>query len=241
MTTVQSLGNMSLKTFNRTDRLYILSPHIDDAIWSLGGLIFELKNTDIEINVITVFSNSSYANGELLDPTVATKIRKAEDRQALKLTRVDRSIYLDYDEAVIRGVPLNHIVDRLYVPTSKMANSIGKDLLRVIPSDSKLIAPGGFGYNIDHLTVRKAVEGIKTSKVYYYEDLPYAARNVRIKSALNFLKRNGYFRIEIPVNQSLIKEHIKLYNVYESQVKPKHVEQIENYIMKNNYGIWTKK
>jgi LmbE family N-acetylglucosaminyl deacetylase len=229
---------MSQTIFNKTDRVYILSPHIDDAIWSLGSLILELVSRGIEVNVITIFSTSSYANGELLKPTVATKIRKAEDSRALKLAGVNQSIYLDYDEAVVRGVSLNRIVDKLHVPSVEMVNSIREDISRIVQSNLVLLVPGGFGYNIDHLVVRQAAEGVKIDRVYYYEELPYAARDVRVASALNFLRSIGYTRIKSPVDQNLINEHTKLYNVYKSQIKPTHIEQIEKYLLKDGFGIW---
>jgi hypothetical protein len=101
-----------------------------------------------------------------------------------------------------------------------------------------LLVPGGFGYNIDHLVVRQAAEGVKIDRVYYYEELPYAARDVRVASALNFLRSIGYTRIKSPVDQNLINEHTKLYNVYKSQIKPTHIEQIEKYLLKDGFGIW---
>jgi hypothetical protein len=151
---------------------------------------------------------------------------------------VNQSIYLDYDEAVVRGVSLNRIVDKLHVPSVEMVNSIREDISRIVQSNLVLLVPGGFGYNIDHLVVRQAAEGVKIDRVYYYEELPYAARDVRVASALNFLRSIGYTRIKSPVDQNLINEHTKLYNVYKSQIKPTHIEQIEKYLLKDGFGIW---
>ena len=67
----------------------IISPHLDDAVFSLGGAM--LTGRLGKITVVSMFTRSSYCIDGLGDIERVTEMRAAEDREALALVGARRA------------------------------------------------------------------------------------------------------------------------------------------------------
>lgn len=224
----------------RDSDVYIISPHLDDALWSLGGLI-ACENVWKNTTIINVFSHSLFANGNLTNPVHATELRVAEDTAAVSEVRNARVINLGYSEAVNRGVDLNNIFNESYEPPEYLLDLILKDIKMHIPSKSVILLPAGFGNNIDHIFVRYCAATLEVDyTVYYYEDMPYAARSKNMAAANNWLQKRRLNRRDYRISREVIDKHIYLYNIYTTQTKDTHRDQISSHLAEKGYGIWAK-
>lgn len=176
-------------------RWIYLSPHLDDAILSCGGLISHQRNSGISIEIWNLMSGmppvdaplSEFASSVQSDwGTVSAKetleLRLAEDR--LAAVRVDalpryfnfldciyrhdangESLYTDAIFAEDNFSQPHHADDVLIA-------QIGSVLQENLDDDI-LICPLGIGNHPDHLIVRQAAE--RTGyPLRYYADIPYS-------------------------------------------------------------------
>lgn len=205
--------------------LYVLSPHLDDAMWSLGVILQELAAGGHPVQVITIFSD-----------TTQTTIRKAEDNNVLSNAGC-LATHLDFSDAVLDGRPVADVFDETYIPQAEVAERIARRVQDLLPAKATVLAPSGFGVHVDHLTTRSVAELLE-AHVVYYEDLPYAARDVRLANAQAFFASRQLHRQPITTNPTLIDEHIRLYNLYKSQRQDHHVVQIRTYLSRVGFGVW---
>jgi hypothetical protein len=145
----------------------ILSPHQDDAVFSLWHV---LDGTD-DVSVVNVFAGVPTA-AELgwwdvhtgaADPQSRARERCAEDRAAL--AQAGRSptdlAFLDLQYRT-EDQPLQPVVDAV---------------ADVVPNDAPLLAPAGLGGHLDHVLLRDAALALWRSgrRVALYADLPHAS------------------------------------------------------------------
>lgn len=155
-------------------RCLLLSPHIDDVAFSLGGALLDGRFTAATVmNVFTLSASSEDGDG---DWRQVTAVRKREDHAFftalstpvafLDLDRLDVPLRLGIpDEAVFCAHPSEPAEEEI------LASALGQ-----VRADH-LIAPLGLGGHVDHRLVhrvaRDAARGGAWS-VAFYEDLPYA-------------------------------------------------------------------
>src|SRR3990170_4511885 len=173
-------------------RHIFLSPHLDDAVFSCGGLIAHQAGLGAGVTVMTLcagdprpgqlspFAEGLHARwGNSVAPVAA---RRAEDRIACG--RLGASVvHLGLPDAVYRrdahGVPLypdeEAIFGRLN-PADDLALQSAIDLIRpFVRSEERLYSPIGVGGHVDHQLTRLAAEGLG-ALLWYYMELPYAGR-----------------------------------------------------------------
>lgn len=205
--------------------VYVLSPHLDDAVWSLGAVLQALSTTGHAITVVTVFST-----------TTQTAVRKKEDMAALDAIGC-KSVRLDFSDAILDGRSLQEVFNETYVPAKDDVAAIASSVQQTTPQDAVVLAPSGFGAHVDHLATR-AVAAKLAARVVYYEDLPYAARDVRLAPAQTFFSSLGLWRHAFATTPTLVQEQIRLYELYTSQRQDHHVQQISSYLHKAGFGLW---
>jgi LmbE family N-acetylglucosaminyl deacetylase len=161
----------------------VLSPHCDDAAFSLAGVLKHALGLGKRTTIITCFSCSSYAPKLIFrSPTRVTQIRKREDTGfGTWLHPSCELIWLDWEDAALRD-------DRRRIDVCSARPLSGSDLdltaklaevLRgLVDPTSVILLPFGVGSHVDHRIVREAglslaAEGC--SSLFFYEDLPYAA------------------------------------------------------------------
>jgi LmbE family N-acetylglucosaminyl deacetylase len=214
----------------------LLSPHLDDAALSCGGMIAELTSQGYPVLVVNVCSgspapdavHSSFA-ADLhtrwgLPAADAVRLRLAEDRLALERLGVDRH-QLDLLDAIYR-MPAAYVSDeRLFGAVD--ADDPLLDQLRLAltglrqryPS-ATFYAPLAVGYHVDHQIVyRAAVEQAQLGmRVSFYEDFPYVAVAGALERRMNDLGGSARFEPMVVAVESSVQRKITALQAYTSQI-----------------------
>ena len=157
-------------------RLTVLSPHRDDAAFSLFCALTKWQRRPVEIRVINFFTESAYAPHAEQAAGMVSAIRKREDRAVLQ--RIGRRIRVM--DLGLLDAPLRLGISALAVCNAETACLLREELVFELArrirclQPSLILAPLGLGGHIDHLTVHRAAlrAGCK-SRLGFYEDLPY--------------------------------------------------------------------
>ncbi len=167
--------------------LVVLSPHLDDAVLSLGALIAGQVRAGAPVEVWTVFTRAP-APGTVprgLRAFADYTARIAEDDRALDLLGA-RPRRFDLPERVWRTPPARGLRAAFRTPAGRsgfaelerLAEIAGEALAR---PGVRLLAPLGIGHHVDHVEVAVAVLTAAlrlgaTDRVGFYEDF-YALGN----------------------------------------------------------------
>jgi LmbE family N-acetylglucosaminyl deacetylase len=159
----------------------VLSPHSDDAAYSIAGAMRALAGAGIAVRVLTPFGRSAFApNRPELDADAVTALRHGEDAAAM--VAIDPRITVSWwdipDVALRQGLAVEQVVSKR--PFDADARHLIDELAAAIDSerrrDESVLAPLGMGWHIDHRIVAEA--GARLARdgaaVHFYEDLPYA-------------------------------------------------------------------
>ncbi len=173
-------------------KILILSPHRDDAAFSLGLSIDTWLAAGHKVQVLNFFTQSLYApysDAESLHQndrlSFVSAVRRREDIAWNKLLR-DRLEFHDLD---LHDAPLRLNCNLGELPTLEIrpgdralargAGAIAKLTRNATPETIAVLAPLAIGAHIDHRIIRQAaMETLAASPlpIAFYEDLPYAAR-----------------------------------------------------------------
>ncbi len=163
------------------DHIFV-SPHLDDVVFSCGGLISKLIHENSSVLVITFYSKQP-PNSELTKKQMKFsdyEIRLVEDSLALSYLKVDFQ-YLDLEERLYIAPPLKRILDVFKSPDEGVKgyfrqeniSEICKEIVRDNPS-SKIYFPIGAGNHYDHTeifySVLQELNALNTGQIYFYED-----------------------------------------------------------------------
>ncbi|WP_405057999.1 PIG-L family deacetylase [Kribbella sp. NBC_01505] len=171
----------------------VISPHLDDAVLSVGASLAALTAQGRDVTVCTVFAGeptppfSEFARelhsiSGLGDDAVAQ--RRQEDREATEILGV-RSLHLPFLDAVYRQDETGWIVesfDSLFerrtddALVEEIAQAIHKAFGDEWPAE--LWTCAAFGDHVDHRITRDAVARLAHEhnlKLVLWEDFPYAA------------------------------------------------------------------
>ena len=164
-------------------RVLAVSPHLDDAAFSVGGTLAALADAGHEVTVLTCFTRSvpdptgfalACQTDKGLGPEVDyLAVRRAEDRAAMAVLGA-APVHLDLAEAPHRG----------YESAAGLFAGVhsGDDVWRAVRAhleerDADLwLAPQGLGGHVDHLQVLRAVAGLDRP-VLWWRDSPYVLRD----------------------------------------------------------------
>lgn len=208
-----------------------LSPHLDDAVFSCGGLMAMQDARGEPISVLTVFAGDPpdyrisplaaelHARWGKAGPPIA--MRRTEDR--LACARLGASVvHLEYPDAIYRadeaGRPLYTSEEDLFGnPDSSEAGLLEKlveSLIELGSQQATIYCPLGYGGHVDHRIARLAAE--KTGEpLYYYADFPYAARGRTVPPELG--EPSGSWRM-IPVGEEAIEAWVNAITEYQTQL-----------------------
>lgn len=168
---------MSIPTFESMlgRKVLLLSPHADDAAYSIGGIVAHLSMR-AEIVLVTVFGRSGWALPQALrrkSVGAVSALREREDRTYCLRRRLDYvrlpcpdSFVMGYDETTELSQPPERD------PRTADVATLIEDLVARL-SPHVVIAPCGVGGHVDHQIVRTAAEALNQMEVLYYEDVPY--------------------------------------------------------------------
>jgi LmbE family N-acetylglucosaminyl deacetylase len=163
-------------------RVVAVSPHLDDAAFSVGGTLAALADAGYEVTVVTCFTRSvpdpaGFALACQLDKGLPADVdymalRRDEDAAAMAVLGAG-SLHLDLAEAPHRG----------YTSAPDLFAGVhdGDDVWRSVcaaladvPGDLWL-APQALGGHVDHLQVLRAVAALDRP-VLWWRDSPYVLR-----------------------------------------------------------------
>jgi LmbE family N-acetylglucosaminyl deacetylase len=208
-----------------------LSPHLDDAVFSCGGLMAMQDARGEPISVLTVFAGDPpdyrisplaaelHARWGKAGPPIA--MRRTEDR--LACARLGASVvHLEYADAIYRadeaGRPLYTTEQGLFGPPDSNESQLIEQLegsLREIGSQQATIyCPLGYAGHVDHRITRLAAERLGLP-LYYYADFPYAARGRTVPPELG--EPSGDWRM-IPVGEEAIEAWVNAIFEYQTQL-----------------------
>jgi LmbE family N-acetylglucosaminyl deacetylase len=169
-------------------RWIYISPHLDDAVLSAGGLIYEQTRAGMDVDIWTLlcgfppteelspFAQLLHQRWGIPTAAEATTARRAEDAKAAKIVGA-KTVHFDFLDCIYRrGTNGSWLYSDIFVPPheedknlpAQMAESISA---RLKPTD-QLVCQLGLGSHIDHVLVRRAVELLQRP-ILYYADIPY--------------------------------------------------------------------
>jgi LmbE family N-acetylglucosaminyl deacetylase len=219
-----------------------LSPHLDDAVLSCGGRIWQQVRTGEHVLVVTVFA-APLAPGAPLSPFAqklharwghpadAVTERQEEDLTALALLRAEAT-HWPYADCIYRrtsdGSFLYTSEEALWGEVHPAEKGLVAELearLSTLPliRDGAVYAPLAVGQHVDHRIVRRAVEG-SGHRLIYYEDFPYAEDPRAGHAAL----MRGQYRAELVLlSEGALKAKIAAIACYRSQLSTFWADAVE--------------
>ena len=161
-----------LKTYDTV----IISPHLDDAVFSCGGLISERVAAGKTVLVLNIFTAFPANNAE--GPVELSERRYTEEADAAQLLGFD-SENLEQLDAVIRE-PAYQGPQRLFGDPIDADKEYLTDLQNLLATKlgniqfSEIYLPLAVGWHVDHtLTFLATKNYLSQFKTFYYEDAPY--------------------------------------------------------------------
>ncbi|WP_410813848.1 PIG-L deacetylase family protein [Micromonospora sp. 067-2] len=164
-----------------------VSPHLDDAVFSVGGTLAELVDAGWRVQVVTCFTAtvaepSPFALSTQLDKGLPAEVdymalRRAEDRAACAVLAAE-PVHLPFPEAPHRGY---RSAPELFagVRADDRIGAALRDALRLSVAAADLVlAPQALGGHADHRIVAEAVADL-TDAALWWRDVPYVRRAPR--------------------------------------------------------------
>lgn len=207
-----------------------LSPHLDDAVLSCGGLIARQVAGDEPVTVVTVCAGDTPV-GELTAFAVElhrrwggegspVASRRAEDRMACG--RLGASvIHLEVVDAVYRrakDAPLYPDEASIFGPLHPADLGLLAQLAALLADacspSAQIYCPAAIGGHVDHRLTRLAAERLGRP-LWYYLDLPYAARGGRVPEDLAIPPG---VRTAVPLADEEIQSWVVAASEYRSQL-----------------------
>lgn len=173
-------------------RLVVLSPHLDDAVLSCGGLIAALRN-QLKAEIWTLFSGAPYrgpyspvaqwlhgVSGGSTGSRLAWR-RRREDRAACRVLGARCRHFMWKDAAYRNAADGSFLYDQSQRETwhaedAQLIATMTDALLRNLTDSDLLLVPLGLGRHVDHLIVRHSAEQARHSPMLYYPEVPYLQR-----------------------------------------------------------------
>jgi LmbE family N-acetylglucosaminyl deacetylase len=246
-------------------KILILSPHRDDAAFSLSIAITNWLTARHAVTILNVFTRSRYAPYSDADfvhendqISYVSAMRLREDEHFLRrvtetlpkgLKNNLHMVDLNLKDAPIRlRIPLEELSDTPVNPTDPAIEKIRKTLVKQSEAGATeaLVLPAVLGKHVDHLTVREAAMRFTSIiPAAFYEDLPYATTHPSAATDLELLRESAEQRNE-PLSpviyqiESAVERKCKLILGYASQIDDDAGALISNFATRYNGGerLW---
>lgn len=208
--------------------IHIISPHIDDAVLSIGGLIEILVSRGEKVKIQYVFTRTNWVNSmalqwqdyKSLDIDFVTKLRKEEERYVAKVLGHDYGFFDFYDFPIRNSDDISNQENLIQRITTVLTESI--------PISDDIIFPFGQKHP-DHKLIGYVAKCFLNLgyNVFYYEDLPYVARHQHdYQETFYNMKERGYspqsFEIDVTLKTNVLK-------CYKSQMSNEWLDTMKSY------------
>lgn len=247
-------------------KILILSPHRNDAAFSLSLAITNWLAAGHTITLLNVFTRSLHAPFSDADfvhqndrLSYVSAMRQREDelflqRLTLQIPRTAKAhiqlVDLNLKDAPIRlRCPLEEVSDTPVNPEDPAIEKIRRALTRQTEAGEvhALVLPLALGHHVDHLTVLAAALPFTTGlPSAFYEDLPYAATHPSVTADLDALREHITQRLHEPLTTVLcqhpsavdLKRHLAL--TYASQIDEEAANLIATFATRYQGGerLW---
>jgi LmbE family N-acetylglucosaminyl deacetylase len=246
-------------------KILILSPHRDDAAFSLSIAITNWLAARHVVTILNVFTRSRHApysdagfvheNDEL---SYVSAMRLREDEHFVRRITQDlpkglksnlHVVDLNLKDAPIRlRVSIEDLSDTPVNPADPSTEKIRKALTKQSEAGAidALVVPSALGNHVDHLTVREAARPFTTNiSAAFYEDLPYAATHPSSATDLEAM-RGAAEKLNEPLAPSIfaienaVERKRKLILGYASQIDDEAGTTISEFAARYNGGerLW---
>lgn len=196
-------------------RWIYISPHLDDAVLSAGGLIHDQAKAGIPVEIWTLMCGFP-PEGDLTplaqvlhfqwgfsSAEETVRLRRAEDLRAAEAVGA-KAVHFDFLDCIYRRGPDGEAlypVD-VFVPVhaaeAGYPTQITAALARVLEGGDVVVCPLSIGGHVDHVITRAAVVGLNRP-LLYYADLPYlmnhqsqlTAKSVELQPGLQPVSEEG--------------------------------------------------
>ena len=177
-----------------------ISPHIDDAFLSAGGLIFELLKESRSVQIQYIFTISNWTNSSSIsnvsfekNTELITAIRKAEEKKINDLLSYDCH-HLDFLDFPLRpqDAKSNNILMR----------EIEDHFRRTISKDDCWFFPLALEHP-DHILIREIGEKFLREgyNIIFYEDMPYMSfGKYQLHNIHNHIQKRGLLSSSRKIN-----------------------------------------
>jgi LmbE family N-acetylglucosaminyl deacetylase len=173
-------------------RWIYISPHLDDAVLSVGGLIYEQTRAGMDVEIWTMMCGfpptdelSPFAqvmHYEWGIPAAADVViaRRVEDVKAAGIVGA-KTIHFDFLDCIYRrGKNGDWLYSDVFVQPHQDDGELPAQIAEAIsarlqPTD-QLVCQFGLGSHVDHILVRQALELIQRP-ILYDADIPYLFRH----------------------------------------------------------------
>jgi LmbE family N-acetylglucosaminyl deacetylase len=214
--------------------LLVLSPHRDDAAFSLALSLKRWITTGAEIDVLNFFTRSGYAPYACEGADIPA-VRASEDARALRA--LDKRIRLR--SLPLLDAPLRLPIDfgsitnpDVFSPLAEEVEGLARTIRRVSRL-SLILAPLALGEHIDHRTVRDAAfASADPKRIAFYEDLPYAAWTPESAQRQRVSEIERRLRVSLfPARQHShdLRWKGRIVRLYRSQIDDRMTELIARY------------
>ena len=232
-------------------RVVVVSPHRDDAAFSLGLAIEAWLEAGHRVDILNCFTQSEYAPYSDVDSlhgndkrSFASAVRRREDIAWNKLAGGRLKITdLDMLDAPLRLACTADEVLALEIrpgdrAVARIAGALRKLADKAEPGHLALALPLALGNHIDHRVVHQAaLEALAqaTVAIAFYEDLPYAARpgiaetiETRAKAA-GFALRPSFAQASSTALSDATSRKHRIVECYDSQIDTEVASQIASF------------
>ena len=165
-----------------------LSPHLDDAVLSAGGLIYEQTQAGIPVEIWTLmcgyappgqvspFAQLQHTQWGFSSAEESTRMRREEDIKAAALVGAT-AVHFDFLDCIYRrGTNGEWLYSDIYPPLHPEDEGLPAQIAEAISprlrSDDVLVCQLSVGSHVDHILVRRGVE-LLGRPLRYDIDVPY--------------------------------------------------------------------
>ncbi|MFZ2152709.1 MAG: PIG-L family deacetylase [Microgenomates group bacterium] len=209
---------------NTPSEIIILSPHPDDAIFSLGQHIHNWLSSGQKLKIINIFN--SFGTDDVFSENAWNYLLKYGYKNTIELSQSrsadNQNIYtnlnitpsnLDFIDASFRQFGSGPIYQTPQALNNGRPSTYDSDLpleiinLLGLQTDQLILCPYGVGGHVDHSLVRRVGDILKKQKysVKFYLESPYLWRDLNyLKYSLDILRATSYLR-EVTDKMELVK------------------------------------
>ena len=209
-----------------------LSPHLDDAAFSCGGLMARLANADWQVVHVTLFAAtvpdpSGFALECQLDKGLELDVdymslRRDEDREFTGRIGASEVVHGPFPEAPHRGYSSPEALfgsileeDSVFEPLCSYLRALLRE-----HAPELLVAPQAVGEHVDHVQLAKAVADVSSLEtcppLVWYRDAPYVIEHPDAHSPFPHIGNLDPLAINI---EPVLQQKLSAAAAYESQLE----------------------